>query len=349
MRRKLGGDRKHRPLIVVTGDPTGSTGATCGDVRAFREALAAAQNADDPVPHLKEAVELYQGDYCKDAYFGSTEDLRYKLERAYIDAVLKLSDTLIERGATEEAHAIVDRALAIDPYSDALARRAKGLDARPVGRAAALERFRRFRAALREIGVEPEPETLSLVTASGSNGPAQCARCQRVATHDGLTVVIAGWPFAEFSAYRNNIEGNFLKTLELAPPSPIVLAAPRAKHASSARRYRTSSASPMGCTTRFRDAELCATALHETFSGARSFEAAMAEYQTARDTHVLPFYEFTTQIATLEPPPPELGRLLGAVAGKQKAIDQFFRVTGGVTSPSGVFFRGEHRTRVRRR
>lgn len=32
-----------------------------------------------------------------------------------------------------------------------------------MGRAAALERFRRFRAALREIGVEPEPETLSLV------------------------------------------------------------------------------------------------------------------------------------------------------------------------------------------
>jgi DNA-binding SARP family transcriptional activator len=75
---------------------------------------------------------------------------------------LKLADALIERNAIEEAHSIVDRALGIDPYSDALARRAMALDARRVGRAAAMERFRRFRAALRDIGVEPEPETLSL-------------------------------------------------------------------------------------------------------------------------------------------------------------------------------------------
>jgi hypothetical protein len=48
----------------------------------------------------------------------------------------------------------------------------------------------------------------------------------------------------------------------------------------------------------------------ETFSGARSFDAAMAEYQSARDDHVLPFYEFTTQIAALEPPTLELAQLL---------------------------------------
>lgn len=76
---------------------------------------------------------------------------------------MKLADSLIESGAVDEAHPIVDRALAVDPYSDALARRAIGLDARRVGRAAALERFRRFRGALREINVEPDPETLSLV------------------------------------------------------------------------------------------------------------------------------------------------------------------------------------------
>lgn len=104
------------------------------DVRAFREALAAAQRADDPLPHLQEAVALYRGDFCKEAYFGSTEDVRYELERAYIDADLKLSDALIERDAIEEAHTIVDRALGIDPYSDALARLAIGLDARRVGK-----------------------------------------------------------------------------------------------------------------------------------------------------------------------------------------------------------------------
>jgi 2-polyprenyl-6-methoxyphenol hydroxylase-like FAD-dependent oxidoreductase len=51
----------------------------------------------------------------------------------------------------------------------------------------------------------------------------------------------------------------------------------------------------------FRDAELCATALDEAFSGARPFDAAMAAYQATRDTQVLPMYELTTRLATLEP------------------------------------------------
>jgi hypothetical protein len=48
-------------------------------------------------------------------------------------------------------------------------------------------------------------------------------------------------------------------------------------------------------------------------------------------------YEFTAQIATLEPPPPELQRLLGAVHGNQPAMDQFVRVNAGVTSPAEFF------------
>ena len=87
----------------------------------------------------------------------------------------------------------------------------------------------------------------------------------------------------------------------------------------------------------FRDAELCATALDETFSGARHFYAAMGEYQSRRDTRVLPMYEFTTQLATLEPPPPELQKLLGAVHGNQAAMDAFVRVVAGVTSPAEFF------------
>jgi 2-polyprenyl-6-methoxyphenol hydroxylase-like FAD-dependent oxidoreductase len=87
----------------------------------------------------------------------------------------------------------------------------------------------------------------------------------------------------------------------------------------------------------FRDAELCATALAETLSGARSFDAAMEEYQSTRDEHVLPMYEFTTQLATLEPPPPELQQLLGAVHGSQEAMDGFARVNAGVTSPAEFF------------
>src|SRR5512134_1029959 len=36
-------------------------------------------------------------------------------------------------------------------------------------------------------------------------------------THDGLTMVIAGWPYAEFTRNKKDIEGNYLKTIGLAP------------------------------------------------------------------------------------------------------------------------------------
>ena len=36
-------------------------------------------------------------------------------------------------------------------------------------------------------------------------------------THDDLTLVIAGWPYAEFAENRKDIEGNYLKAIELAP------------------------------------------------------------------------------------------------------------------------------------
>ena len=48
-------------------------------------------------------------------------------------------------------------------------------------------------------------------------------------------------------------------------------------------------------------------------------------------------YELTTQFATLEPPPPELQQLLGAVHGNQEAMDGFARVMAGVTSPAEFF------------
>lgn len=87
----------------------------------------------------------------------------------------------------------------------------------------------------------------------------------------------------------------------------------------------------------FRDAELCTAAIEEMFHGDRSFDDAMAGYQTARDQQVLPFYGFTTQIATLEPPPPDLAHLLGGLTGDQQAMDAFVRVAGGVTSPAEFF------------
>jgi 2-polyprenyl-6-methoxyphenol hydroxylase-like FAD-dependent oxidoreductase len=184
-------------------------------------------------------------------------------------------------------------------------------------------------------------------------------------THDDLTLVIGGWPYTEFEANKRDIEGNYLKMMELAPSF-----ADRLRSATREARivgtavpnffrepygpgwalvgdagYNKDFITAQGIHDAFRDAELCAEALDETFSEARTFETAMAHYQSTRDQQVLPMYEFTTQLATLEPPPPELQQLLGAVHGNQQAMDAFARVSAGVTSPA-EFFSEENVSRI---
>jgi 2-polyprenyl-6-methoxyphenol hydroxylase-like FAD-dependent oxidoreductase len=92
-----------------------------------------------------------------------------------------------------------------------------------------------------------------------------------------------------------------------------------------------------GITDAFRDAERCAGGLASWLAGESSFDAAMSSYQQDRDAAVLPIYEFTTQLATLEPPPAELQQLLGAVHGNQEAMDGFVSITTGTVSPVAFF------------
>ncbi len=176
-------------------------------------------------------------------------------------------------------------------------------------------------------------------------------------TNDDLTLVIGGWPFAEFEANKIDIEGNLQKIFELVPAF-----AERLRGAKREARivgaavpnflrkpfgpgwalvgdagYIKDFITAQGITDAFRDAELCAAALDQAFTGARSFDEAMGDYQATRDAHVLPIYEFTAQLATLEPPSPDLQQLLGAVHGNQDAMDGFAQVNSGVMSPAEYF------------
>ena len=176
-------------------------------------------------------------------------------------------------------------------------------------------------------------------------------------TNDDLTLVIAGRSIDEFEAVRGDVEGSYLETLEIAPAfADRVRGAKREERfAGTAVRgffrkpfgpgwalvgdagYNKDFITAHGIHDAFRDAELCATALDDSFAGRESFEDAMREYQTRRDEQVLPMYEFTAELATLAPPPPEMQQLLSAVSGSQDAMDGFARVIGGVTSPAEFF------------
>jgi choline dehydrogenase-like flavoprotein len=73
-----------------------------------------------------------------------------------------------------------------------------------------------------------------------------------------------------------------------------------------------------------------------TFTDARSFDDAMREYQRDRDEHVLPMYEFTCQLAAMEPPPPEMQQVLASKQGNQKAMDAFAQMNAGTISPMAL-------------
>ena len=176
-------------------------------------------------------------------------------------------------------------------------------------------------------------------------------------THDDLTLVIAGWPYAEFAENKKDIEGNYLKTIDQAPDFAKRLrsATREAPFAGAAvpnyfrkpygpgwalvgdAGYNRDFVTAQGILDSFRDAELCAGAIDQSLSGARPFENAMGEYQRIRDADVGAMYDFTCDLATLEPPPPELQRILGAVHGNQTAMDGFARLNAGTISPTEFF------------
>src|SRR5204863_3054635 len=140
-------------------------------------------------------------------------------------------------------------------------------------------------------------------------------------TNDDLTLLLVGCPFAHASEFRRDVEANYFEAIEREPEW-----ADRLSRATRAERftgggvpnffrkpygpgwtlvgdagYTKDPITAQGITNAFRDAELCSAALDATFAGDLSFDEAMAAYQTERDLHSMPMYEFTTQLATLEP------------------------------------------------
>jgi 2-polyprenyl-6-methoxyphenol hydroxylase-like FAD-dependent oxidoreductase len=185
-------------------------------------------------------------------------------------------------------------------------------------------------------------------------------------THDDLTVMPFGWPVEEFHANRSDIEGNFFKAMDLAPEfAERVRAAKReSKFIGSAELpgyfrkpygpgwallgdagYHKNPITAMGINDAFRDAELVAGALDDAFAGRRPYEEGMSDYQRTRDGEVMPVYEFTDEFAQLEPPPPEMQQLIGAMHGNQEAMDGFVSVQAN-TLPAPEFFAPENVGRI---
>ena len=87
------------------------------------------------------------------------------------------------------------------------------------------------------------------------------------------------------------------------------------------------------------------SAIDSSLSGRRSLQEALADYEQRRNEAALPLYEFNCQMATLEPPPPEMQRIFNALRGNQVEINRYIATIAGTISPA-EFFAPENIARI---
>jgi flavin-dependent dehydrogenase len=172
-------------------------------------------------------------------------------------------------------------------------------------------------------------------------------------TNDGLVCIVVGWTNKEFHEFRKDIEGNFMRTLELSPDF-----AARVRQGRREERfvgtadvpnflrkpygpgwalvgdagYHKDPITAQGITDAFRSAELLAEAVDAGLSGRQPLEDALAAYERRRNEEMLPMYEYTCQFAGLDPPPSQMQQMFAALRGNQAQTDRFLGTIAGTVS-----------------
>ena len=186
-------------------------------------------------------------------------------------------------------------------------------------------------------------------------------------TNDDQAAIFMEWPNREFHAFKTDIEGNFLKTLdEIAPDL-----AERVRDGKRAHRFMGAGERPnffrkpygpgwalvgdagchkdpitaQGITDAFRDAELLSLAIDAGLAGRQPLDESLAGYEQQRNEALMPLYEFIVEHATLEPFTLEFQQVLAALRGNQDGINRFFGVIQN-TIPWAEFFSPENLAQI---
>ncbi|MCM3870017.1 MAG: NAD(P)/FAD-dependent oxidoreductase [Pyrinomonadaceae bacterium] len=185
-------------------------------------------------------------------------------------------------------------------------------------------------------------------------------------TNDGLTMIIVYWPETAFPQVRDDIEGEFMRAVEMVPSL-----AERVRAGSRAEKFRGTAdlggffrqpygpgwalvgdagyhknpITALGITDAFRDAELLADAIDEAFTGRLATADALAGYEQKRNEAVMPLYQMTCDLAKLEPPPPEMLSLFAALRDNRKESGRFMGTIAG-TVPIPEFFSPENMRQI---
>lgn len=185
-------------------------------------------------------------------------------------------------------------------------------------------------------------------------------------TNDGMTLTIVYWPDANFDQVRLDVEGQFMRALDMAPGlAHRVRAGTRVEKFRGAidlsgyfRRpygpgwalvgdagYHKNPITAQGITDAFRDAELLAAAIDDSFAGRLATEDALAAYEQKRNEAAMPMYQMTCDLAKLGPPTPEMQSLFAALRDNEEQSGQFLGTIAG-TVPIPEFFSPENMQRL---
>ena len=131
--------------------------------RLIREAERS-DDADEAVTKFRDAVALYRGEFCDDAYYPWLDGIRERFRNLFVEACGRLAYLLSTAQEHDQALSVLDRAIQTDPVCEDLVRRAIAVEAALGRRGAALARYRKLETILDEqLSVEPDPETRGLV------------------------------------------------------------------------------------------------------------------------------------------------------------------------------------------
>jgi flavin-dependent dehydrogenase len=185
-------------------------------------------------------------------------------------------------------------------------------------------------------------------------------------TNDGLALIGVGFAAKDHPSVRADIEGNYLRAITEDAPD----LAERVRNGHREERfigglvpnyfrkpfgpgwalvgdagYLKDPCTAEGITDAFHSAELLAGEIDSGLGGGQPLDAALESYERKRNQAAFPLYEFTCQLATLAPPPPEMRRLLGALKGNQEQTNRFFGVFAQTVSVP-EFFSSENMQRI---
>jgi len=185
-------------------------------------------------------------------------------------------------------------------------------------------------------------------------------------TNDDLHLVMVNWPARDFATVRADVEGHVQRALAMAPDF--------AARVNSGKReetwygtagvpnyfrkpygkgwalvgdagYNRDPITAQGMSDAFIEAEQLADAIDAGLSGREDPDRALGGLEAARNDRVRAMYEFTCELAQLEPPPPPMQELFAALRGNQEATNDFLSAITGA-KPLGSVMSPENLSRV---